>query len=276
LGANTVTVIVTDQSGNSGTATAIVTVEDAIAPNVVTQNLTVQLNASGEASVTADAIDNGSTDNCSIASRSLDVSDFDCPNIGDNVVTLSVIDTDNVTGTATAIVTVAQGVNPVALAQNISVQLDASGSVTITADDVDNNSTDNCSIDMKFLDISSFSCDDIGAKTVILTVTDASGNQNTATGTVTVEDTVAPSVVTQNSTVQLDANGLANITIDAIDNGSTDNCGIASRSLDISSFDCSNLGANTITLSVTDESNVVGTNTAIVTVEDPVDPSVIG
>ena len=37
-----------------------------------------------------------------------------------------------------------------------------------------------------------------------------------------------------------------------MDGGSTDACGIASTSIDVSSFDCSDLGPNNVTLTVTD------------------------
>ncbi len=80
------------------------------------------------------------------------------------------------------------GVNPVAISQNVTVQLDASGSITVAADAVDNNSTDNCAVDMRSLDVSTFSCDDIGPNTVTLTVTDASGNENSTQATITVEE----------------------------------------------------------------------------------------
>lgn len=69
-----------------------------------------------------------------------------------------------------------------------------------------------------------------------MTVTDQSGNSENNTATVTVEDTVNPIVNTQNITVQLDANGNASITASEIDNNSTDNCTIDSRSIDISTF----------------------------------------
>ena len=275
LGANTVTLTVTDQSTNSNSATAIVTVEDSVNPTVVTQNITVQLDASGNASITPSQIENGSTDNCSISSSSLDITSFTCSDLGNNTVTLSVTDQSNNTGTTTAIVTVEDSVNPTAITQNLTVQLDASGNVTITPDDVD-LSTDNCSIVSNSLDITSFTCANLGANTVTLTVTDQSTNSNSATAIVTVEDSVNPTVVTQNITVQLDASGNASITPSQIENGSTDNCSISSSSLDITSFTCSDVGNNTVTLSVTDQSNNTGATTAIVTVEDSVNPTVNG
>ena len=67
--------------------------EDDLDPIAVTQDITVQLDANGDASISASDIDDGSSDNCSIANTSLDVSNFDCSNLGDNTVTLTVTDT---------------------------------------------------------------------------------------------------------------------------------------------------------------------------------------
>jgi hypothetical protein len=76
--------------------------------------------------------------------------------------------------------------------------------------------------------------------------------------TVTVQDIIPPVPVCQSLTVQLNSGGTASITAAQINNGSTDNCGIQSLSLNQTSFTCANLGANTVTLTVTDNSNNVG------------------
>ncbi|MDY8134325.1 FG-GAP-like repeat-containing protein [Aquimarina sp. 2201CG5-10] len=275
IGTNTVILTVTDVNGNSDTNTAIVTVEDNVLSSVVTQDITVQLDASGNASITPAQVDNGSSDNCGIQSMSLDVTSFDCTNIGTNTVILTVTDVNGNSDTNAATVTVEDNVSPVVLTQNITVQLDASGNASITTAQIDNGSSDACGIQLMSLDITSFDCTNVGTNTVALTVTDVNGNSDTNTATVIVEDTVGPSVVTQDITVQLDASGNANITAAQIDNGSSDNCGIQSMSLDTSSFDCINVGANTVTLTVTDVNGNSGINTAIVTVEDNVTSSII-
>ena len=276
LGDNTVTLTVTDNSDNSASNTATVTVVDSINPVVLTQDITVQLDATGNASITASQIENGSTDNCSILSSNLDITSFTCDDLGANTVILSVTDGSNNTGTATAIVTVEDVTNPIAITQDITVSLDANGNATLTASMIDNNSTDNCSIASSSVDITTFDCNDLGEHTVALTVTDQSNNSDTETATVTVVDTVNPIVSTQNLTIQLDANGNASITAAQIENGSTDNCSVASSSIDITNFTCDDVGDNTVTLSVTDQSNNTGTATAIVTVEDTIDPVAIG
>ncbi|WP_415830532.1 LamG-like jellyroll fold domain-containing protein [Gillisia limnaea] len=107
---------------------------------------------------------------------------------------------------------------------------------------------------------------------VTLTVTDNNGKTSTATSIVTVEDNVAPVVNTKNITVQLDENGQATIITTDIDNGSNDACGIQSTALDITNFDCTNIGSNTVTLIVIDNNDNSNTGTATITVEDNIKP----
>jgi len=92
--------------------------------------------------------------------------------------------------------------------------------------------------------------------------------------TVTVVDDIAPTVLTQNKTIYPDASGAASITTSDINNGSSDICSIASYALDKTSFDCSNVGSNTVTLTVTDVNGNSNTGTAAVTVTDAINPTV--
>ena len=125
------------------------------------------------------------------------------------------------------------------------------------------------------LDSTSFDCSEVGANTVQLRVNDVNGNIDSAAATVTVLDTINPTITTQNVTVYLDANGTASITTMDINNGSTDNCSIQSMSLDSTSFDCSEVGANTVTLFVTDVNSNIDSATATVTVLDTTNANVV-
>jgi subtilisin-like proprotein convertase family protein len=274
IGANNVTLTVTDAAGNSSNCTAVVTVEDSLAPSAVCQNITVALDASGNASITASDVDGGSTDNCAIASMTVSQTNFNCSNIGANNVTLTVTDAAGNSSNCTAVVTVEDSLAPSAVCQNITVALDGSGNATITASDVDGGSSDNCAIASMTVSQTNFDCSDIGTNNVTLTVTDTSGNSASCTAVVTVEDSVAPVAVCQNISVQLDASGNASISAVDVDNGSTDNCGIVTRTIDVSSFNCSNLGTNNVTLTITDNSGNVSSCTAIVTVEDIIAPDI--
>src|SRR5438128_3584170 len=141
-----VTLTVTDNNGNSQTCSATVTVVDRETPAAVCQDLIVQLDATGHATITPAQINNGSSDACGIAGLSLDKTSFDCTNIGTNLVTLTVTDNNGNSQTCTATVTVVDQVAPVAVCQDLTVQLDATGHATITPAQIDNGSSDACGI----------------------------------------------------------------------------------------------------------------------------------
>uniref|UniRef100_UPI00386CCF81 hypothetical protein n=1 Tax=Algibacter sp. Ld11 TaxID=649150 RepID=UPI00386CCF81 len=275
IGNNAVTLTVTDLNGNSDSCTANVTVEDNVAPTALCQAITVQLDATGNASITADQIDNGSTDACGIASLALDITTFDCTSVGDNTVELTVTDNNGNSSICTTTVTVEDNVPPTALCQAITVQLDNTGNASITPNQIDNGSIDSCGVDTLTLDITTFDCSNIGDNTVELTVTDINGNSATCTTTVTVEDNIPPTAICQPLTAQLDATGNVTITPESVNNVSTDACGIQSLSLDKTTFDCSNIGDNTVELTVTDNNGNSATCTTIVTIEDNVAPEVL-
>jgi hypothetical protein len=106
VGVTTNTFRVTDGAGNSTTCSFTVTVNDNQAPNAICQNLTLTLDINGNASTTAGAINNGSSDNCAVSSVSLSASAFTCASAGANTVTLTVTDGSGNTSTCASTVTV--------------------------------------------------------------------------------------------------------------------------------------------------------------------------
>ena len=189
LGNTTVTWTVVDGSGNIATATQLVTVTDVTLPTVLTQAITVALDTNGQVSITVADVDNGSFDNCAVGTMSVSPSSFTCANVGENTVTLTVTDVNGNVATNTALVTVVDLINPTVITQNITITLDDYGDASITADMIDNGSFDNCGVANVTVNVIDFNCDDLGANTVILTVTDVNGNVSTGTATVTVIST---------------------------------------------------------------------------------------
>ena len=87
---------------------------------------------------------------------------FDCSDIGQNVVVLTVTNNPGNTSTCTATVTVLDNLPPIALCHDITVMLDGNGHAVITAAQIDNGSSDNCGAITVSVTPSSFDCQDVG------------------------------------------------------------------------------------------------------------------
>ncbi|MCK6610256.1 MAG: HYR domain-containing protein [Bacteroidia bacterium] len=275
LGGNTVSVTLTDASGNFRTASASVTVLDTIKPTAIGQNRTIYLNASGTASITAAQVNNGSTDNCSVQSLSISKTNFTAADLGANLVTLTVTDQSSNSAQTQVLITVLDTIKPIVTTQNRTIYLNASGVATIAASQINNGSTDNVSISAVQLSKTLFTCSDLGNNQVVLTVIDGSNNSQTGTATVTVVDTIKPIVNTQNITLYLNGIGQATLTPAQANNGSSDNCGVSNLNLSKTLFTCADRGNNTIQLQVTDASNNSSSGSLQVTVLDTIRPNVV-
>ncbi|WP_130735931.1 PKD domain-containing protein [Flavobacterium sp. J27] len=181
IGNTTVTWTATDNAGNTVTCTQIVTVEDTENPTAITQDITVSLDNSGNATITPAMINNGSYDNCSVALLVLDRDTFSCVDVETPVlVTLTITDASGNSSSATALVTVEDNNAPIVFTQDISMVLDASGTAIITPEMINNGSYDDCGIESFQLSIATFTCPRLDeAQLVTLTVIDVNGNSST-------------------------------------------------------------------------------------------------
>jgi hypothetical protein len=105
-------------------------------------------------------------------------------------------------------------------------------------------------------------------------------DQNNCLATLNIEigidpDTEPPTVVAQNISIALDANGQALLMAAMLDAGSTDNCGIASFLVDMANFDCSHIGENPVSLTATDAAGNSASATAMITVLDDIPPTIV-
>ena len=137
----------------------------------------------------------------------------------------------------------------------VTVKLNSGGSVTISAQSVDNGSQDDEGITEMTLSKSTFTCADIGTNKVTFTAKDASGNAASAEVTVTVVDELKPSLKAKNNyIIKLDVEGKATLRWEDIDEGSTDNCSIKERKLSKTEFSRTDGGDNKVTYTITDAS----------------------
>ncbi len=185
-------------------------------------------------------------------------SEITCEDVGQ---TIEVTVTENSTGiSCTSDVLVEDKLPPVVVVdQNIYISLDATGNAIIYPEIVDEGSYDNCSDQLTYsLSQSSFDCTDVGQSIdVWLTVTDASGNYNSAFSTFMVEDKLAPvPYVFNNITITVPDDCMTTLEPSDLDAGSFDNCSDnLTFDLSKSSFDCNDIGQTfEVTFTVTDAS----------------------
>ena len=270
-------------NGNSctGTSTLSVTLSDPAAPTFATDLTASPALCAGE-SLTVAASGTGtisyqwyeSSDNSSWSAITSATSSSYVPTSSLYYKVVATDGTTTCTTTSTVANVTMDNIDPVAVAQDITVALDASGSASITTSDIDNGSSDNCTYTLS-LDITSFDCDDLGANVVTLTATDGSGNTHDATATVTVVDNIdptitAPAAVNVNVDSGTCAAALANVTLGTPT--IADNCSATASNNAPASFP---LGTTTVTWTVTDGSGNTATATQVVTVVDNIDPVVV-
>ena len=197
--------------------------------------------------------------------------------------TIQVTDILGRTGSCSADVNVFEDQPPVAVANPLTVTLNAAGSYTLTLANVQAigaGSSDNCAIDWAASTVtpSTFSCADAGnAVSVALTVKDGSGNASAPVNTlIAVQDTTAPNAV-GGTNINVNLSGAGDYTLTysdvvALAGSSSDACGInyAASTVTPSTFSCANLGAGvpvSITL-VDNNGNSAAPVTGTVTVHD--------
>lgn len=268
VGTTTITWTVRDVNGNHTTTTQTIVVADNEKPTISVTNVNVN-NDAGKCGASVMIAQPSTADNCDIASvvgvRSDNASLSAEYPVGTTTITWTVTDIHGNSNTTTQTVVVNDAELPVVKTNNIVVQLGANGQASITTSQINNGSTDNCTIASIVLDKMNFNCSNVGENTVLLTVTDIHGNIASANATVTVQDNILPTVVTQPVTVTL-VNGAASVTAAQINNGSFDNCGIATMTVSPANFNCNNIGSNTVILTVTDVNGNTNTASATVTV----------
>jgi surface protein len=205
LGVNTLEIWVTDAAGNQNFTTVTHEVQDNIgecetaALTALCQDLTIELDAFGMAEITADDIDNGSaaasgTTNLSYA---IDQSVFNCDDIGANEVIMTITAANGDETSCSSTVTVLDNLNPTAVCQDITIELDDDGVAYLFPPDIDGGSFDNCALSYLDIDQSSFDCSSPTLNNVTLTAFDTNGNEDTCVAEVTVLGADEPVVLTQ-------------------------------------------------------------------------------
>ena len=228
---------------------------DTKAPTLVLKNShIIVLPASGTSTLEAATLNNGSTDNVGINQISLSKSTFTCADLGTSKITFTAKDASGNASSAEVTITVVDEIKPILKAKSAyTIKLDAEGKGALKWEDIDEGSTDNCSIKDKLLSKTSFTCSDLGTSKITFTAKDGSGNTSAAEVTITVVDEIKPvAKVKSGYTIKLDVEGKATLKWEDIDEGSSDNCSIKERKLSKTEFSRTDGGDNKVTYTVTD------------------------
>ena len=173
--AGTYSVTVTDGFDCAATATVTVVATDDAAPQVVTNDVTLYLDADGVAILPLGSVDGGSTDNCPGGlTFSLNETQYTCADQGPNTNTLTVTDGAGNSAAAPLTVTVLDTMAPVLIA--CPADLTTSGCEPV---DYALEATDNCGeVTYELLSgLSSGSVFPEGVTVVLIAVRDAAGNE---------------------------------------------------------------------------------------------------
>jgi hypothetical protein len=206
--------------------------------------------------------------------------DFECGVTGSVTVTWSATDECGQVGTATATFTILPADLMVNGADNLMLECDAGNADAIDAW-LDTTTAENAcaetSVENDFTELSD-GCGQSGSAEVTWTATDECGQTTTHTATVTVEDTLAPSImVPDDSTVECDGTDKGS-ELDAwlASAMANDQCGDATLTNDFTELTggCGDTGSAEVTWTAEDECGQTSTGTATFTVEDTTAPTV--
>jgi large repetitive protein len=270
IGANTVTCSATDNAGNTGSDSFLITVEDTTDPVVVApSNMVREATSSAGAVVTYPAATY--SDAVGVVSSGCSPTSGSTFSIGVNTVVCNAADAAGNTGTDTFTITVSDTTPPVA-SVIVSSPVEATGpsgaTVTYTVD-----ATDDDSIDSVVCNPPSGSTFGIGTTTINCTVTDPSSNSTSASGSVTVVDTTAPTIaVPADFGVEQQSAAGSLVTYSTT---FTDAVGVTSSSCAPASGSLFGPGATTVTCEAEDAAGNDASDSFVVTVSDSVAPAIV-
>jgi hypothetical protein len=253
-------------------------VVDTVPPTFTTKGpQSLYLNASGVRTLTqSDLLVSTPTDICGMDSVIFIPNQITCTNTGGFLpVAIQAWDINGNQTTKFMFVIAVDTIKPVLNVQPTSVVLDSLlGTYTLTQLDLVTSSSDNCTLSNVTIVPNQLTCADTGLVNVTVTAIDNSGNTRVRTTTVIVADTTAPSVTVATSLVKyLNTAGLATISpADVQLSTPFDACGITSQQLSKTTFNCSDVGIQILTLQVVDGSGNVTSNSINVQIVDSIKP----
>ncbi len=200
------TIILTahDGGGSTESCTFNISLVDSLAPVAVCKDITVQLDAAGNAFITAADMNAGSSDNCEIFSVDVVPKDFTCADIGISVVVFTVTDINGNEDTCHARVTVIDDIPPVITCPEDTTVTAEDGACSLIVEGIapvlveDNCNMGEVTFRLEGSTMGTGPADASGVSfrkgttTVWYKVTDQGGNEDSCFFVVTVQTTIMP------------------------------------------------------------------------------------
>ena len=202
LGYDTVQLTVTDFSNNQNSCASIILVVDTTRPSPVCfSDTTVYLDSLGFIHLDSAFVDQGSFDNCGIASWTLSDTTFSCTQIDTFLITYSIFDGSGNSNQCQTSIIVLDTLPPVLQTKNDTLWLDSAGIVSFDFTNSNQGFSDNCSVDSLWTNITALACADTGWNNIQYFGLDVNGNVDSLTVQLLIIDSVAPSLICPADTV---------------------------------------------------------------------------
>ncbi|SDD76237.1 Serine protease, subtilase family, partial [Algoriphagus faecimaris] len=226
---------VEDTNGNVSVKTFNVTVQDQVKPTIsnIPADTTVNNNP-GACGAVVTWTEPNAADNCEIASLSADHTSGDLFSVGETTVTYTATDIHGNTETASFTINVTDNELPVITNVPADISLNNNAGVCgAVVTWTEPNVADNCEIASFTSDHASGESFPVGETLVTYTATDIHGNTETASFTVTVNDTEKPVISNNPSDIIIDNDlNTCGAVVSWTEPQATDNCGIESLAAD--------------------------------------------
>jgi hypothetical protein len=274
VGNQSVQITAKDENGNQSSDSVTITVVDSVAPTLLARNLSLVLGPTGTVNIDSADVDNGSFDNCGIASLTITPNQLDTSNYGNNAVVVTLTDVNGNVSQQTITVNILDTEAPQVNTKSAVVYLDSNGVGSLSVAQVDSGSTDNVGIASLSLSETIYNCGDLGQNTVTLLATDASGNTAQKTAVVSVLDTIAPQF-SRPDTLLAYADNLCRAAV-GWTNGLTDNCAGTNVTSSRAPGSFFGVGLHDVVSTATDAAGNITRDTLVVEVRDTIAPTFVG